>query len=114
MSTGFFNKEDAGFQTAIAALDDHVTNMINAGRTAYRIQSEIRGSYQAGSSSVFQAKLDEWINAYNTVMIKFQDLGEKTGFVGQVIDSGEQDAGVTGASWDTNDGIYDILAPAGR
>ncbi|MDG4771192.1 hypothetical protein [Solwaraspora sp. WMMD792] len=111
---GNFNKEDAGFATAIAALDDHVSSMIVAGQTAYRIQGEIRATYQAGSSSVFQAKLDEWISAYNNVMIKFQDLGEKTGFVGQIIDSGEDSAGVTGASWDTDDGIYDILAPVGR
>ncbi|WP_326553454.1 hypothetical protein [Micromonospora sp. NBC_01813] len=111
--SGNFNKEDAGFVAALAALEDHVSGMIVAGQTAYRIQGEVRAAYQAGSSSVFQAKIDEWIIAYNNVMIKFQDLGEKTGVVGQAIDAGEQDAGVTGANWDTNDGIYDILAPAG-
>jgi hypothetical protein len=110
---GNFNKEDAGFAAAIAALDDHVSSMIVAGQTAYRIQGEIRVTYQAGSSSVFQAKIDDWISAYNNVMIKFQDLGEKTSFVGQIIDAGENDAGVAGASWDSNDGIYDILAPVG-
>jgi hypothetical protein len=111
MTSPILNKVDAAVQTAIGALDDHVAAMITAGETAYRIQQEIRSGYVADSSRIFQGRVDAWIGSYNEVMRKFQALGDNTAWVNTLLDQAEDEAGVHGASWHTDDEIYAALAP---
>ena len=112
MSTPVFNKDDDAVRAGLMALESHVVAMMQAGQTAYGIQGDIRGGYIATSSDAFQRKVDAWISNYNTVMKKFQELGYKVSGVDTLINSAEDDAGLTSASWGTDGAIYDALVPS--
>jgi hypothetical protein len=108
-----YTVDGGSIQSGIAALQDHVANMIRAGQTAYRIKGELAAAYIADSSSIFQSRVDNWIENYNNVMTKFQGLADSTTQVNQIMDQGEDEAGVHGASWHGSDEIYQALAPVG-
>ena len=105
-----YTKEDAALQAGLAALQEHVSAMIRAGQTAYRIRDDIRSGYIAESSALFQLKLDSWIENYNLVMRKFDALGESTASVDNILNQAEDDAGMHGANWDTDAQINDVLS----
>lgn len=113
MSSPFnYSKSDAGMQQLITSLENHVSAMTQAGQTAERINEEIAAGYIADSSSLFQSKVQNWLENYRTVMQKFQKLADDSSQVNQVMNTAEQDAGALGGSWGVSDGVYGALAPA--
>lgn len=110
MSSPFnYSKSDAGMRVLLQSLESHVAGMIQAGQTAERINQEIAAGYIADSSRVFQQKVQNWIEAYRTVMQKFQKLADDSSQVNQVLNTAEQDAGATGGNWGASDGVFATL-----
>jgi hypothetical protein len=97
-------------QVILQSLESHVSAMMKAGQTAERINEEIRAGYIAGSSTAFQGKVQQWVEEYKTVMQKFQQLADDSTQVNQVLNAGEQEAGIVGGNWGASDGVFAALA----
>jgi hypothetical protein len=110
MSSPIYSKTDQGMQVLLQSLEDHVSAMMQAGQTAERINEEIQAGYVAGSSTTFQGKVQQWVDEYKQVMQKFQQLASDSSQVNQVLNAGEQEAGMVGGNWGASDGVFAALA----
>jgi hypothetical protein len=107
-SPDVYSKTDDGMQKALTALEGHVEAMIRAAHQVESIRQTIATVYVAGSSAIFQQKMDDWTAQYNRVTQQFQTLGSDSSQVNQVINNAEEDAHVTALTVD----VSSTLLPA--
>lgn len=98
-ASNMYAKDDAAMASGIAAMEQHVESMMRAGNVAERINEEIAAGYIAGSSTVFQSKVQDWVDQYRAIMQSFQQLAENSTTVNTIINQAEQDTQMLGGNW---------------
>jgi uncharacterized protein YukE len=104
-----YSVSEAGISSGLAAMEDQVQAMMQAGQIAENINLDISSHYKAQSSSVFQSKVRDWIDQYKQVMRSFERLAQNTSDVNKVLNAAEADAQMTGGNWGVSDGVYSAL-----
>ena len=109
MSTPILRKDDGAIQQALSGLETQISSMITSGQTVERINEEIAAGYISGASTVFQSKVNDWVDRYKKVMQAFEQLTESLSGANTILTKADEDAGVQGGNWGASDGVYNAL-----
>ncbi|WP_320775868.1 hypothetical protein [Streptomyces sp. CRN 30] len=106
-----YNRAQQDIDTARAALEAQITEMVKAGNTVQQIHDDVRLSYVATSSSIFSAKLQEWQQAYTNIKQSVDHLHQALTDADQIQSAGEMTAADYAGAWsNTADSYYDALS----
>ena len=100
--------QDQAMTAVLQGLDQQVVNVIRAGETGERIREEIARGYVAGSSTVFQSKVENWCERYQDIMRAYQHLTDATANTQKTLTAAEDEAQQAGGNWN-GDNVYSVL-----
>ncbi|MEU6018245.1 hypothetical protein ABZ826_30740 [Streptomyces sp. NPDC047515] len=106
------SKQDQDIRNALVILEGQMEKMRTAEHTVEGILRDVDGHYKAQSSRVFQDRMRGWIDAYNRVSRKVNDLHASLQSANQQLNVGEDEAIQHASNWQGTDldGIQSTLA----
>ncbi|GGS41703.1 hypothetical protein AB0E75_10525 [Streptomyces griseoviridis] len=105
-----YNRAQQDIDTARAALETQIAEMVKAGNTVQQIHDDVRLSYVAASSSIFSSKLQEWMQAYTNIKQAVDHLHQALTDADQIQNTGEMSAAEYAGAWaNTGDSFYQAL-----
>lgn len=113
--SGAISKKDQDIQAATQLLEAQMDKMRRSGQQVSDIVTTgVANSFQSQSSVQFQQKMQNWIEAYNQVSAKVNNLHANLQQANRVLDSGEDEAQQQNANWGGDlDGIQGVLSGGG-
>lgn len=109
---GALSKQDQDIRNALVILEGQMEKMRTAEHTVEGILQDVNAHYKAQSSMVFQDRMRGWIDAYNNVSRKVNDLHTNLQSANQQLDTGEDEAVQHASGWTGQDldGIQSALS----
>ncbi|MFD9811679.1 hypothetical protein [Streptomyces sp. NPDC059080] len=109
--SGAISKKDQDLQNAMVILEGQMEKMRRSGqRVSDIVTTGVASNFQSQASTQFQQKMQQWIEAYNQVSTKVNNLHANLQQANQVLNSGADEAQQHAAGWGGDlDNIQSIM-----